>query len=306
MADLAINAAGTLDGEHVYLLIDKSIGLLADVARKYNGTIDKFTGNGLIVLFGVPAAHENDPELAIRAALDMLSAIQPLNNQLEETYDFQLQLRIGISTGEVIAGRMGSNLHMEYTVVGNSVNLATNLKETAAPGTILIGSETHQRTNKIFEFETVSPSINSTDPSTDQYYRLLKEISRSDQVRGLTGQQLALVGRVEELTRLEQVLDIVYRDKQRRIVQLTGEAGIGKSKLIAEFKQKIGLSSAIRIHQSACPTYACSRPLSVVVEMVRKILGLTATDPAGVQNQSHSTLLRSNEPVGARNLALFG
>jgi class 3 adenylate cyclase len=88
----AVAATPNLDGETIYLLIDEAIALLAKVAYQHNGTIDKFTDDGLMVIFGAPAAHENDPELAVRAALEMLTIIQPLNQQLQATHARELRI----------------------------------------------------------------------------------------------------------------------------------------------------------------------------------------------------------------------
>jgi class 3 adenylate cyclase/tetratricopeptide (TPR) repeat protein len=281
MADLTTVAATCdLDRESIYLLIDEAIALLADAAYDYGGTIDKFTGDGLMILFGAPVAHENDPELAVRTALDMLTTIQPLSQHLQATHDCELQLRIGISTGEVIAGRMGNDLHMEYTVTGDVVDITVNLKETAELGTILVSPETYQRTSTIFEYE-ITPSV---DQDGRQRYRPIRLSENPEQKPGSsTRRRLPLVGRSGELTQLEQALATVCRDKERRIVRLTGEAGIGKSRLLAEFRQKISRSD-IRIFQAHCLAYTRSQPLSVAAKMVREIIGMSETEPAQVQH----------------------
>jgi adenylate cyclase len=142
MADFTTAAAAdTLEREEIYLLIDETVALLADAAYKYGGTIDKFTGDGLAVIFGAPTAHENDPELAIRAALQMLTAVQDLHEHPQEAHNRAIQVRIGICTGEVIAGRLGSDLHMEYTAIGQAVDQAIHLKHAAKPGTVLVSRE---------------------------------------------------------------------------------------------------------------------------------------------------------------------
>jgi len=287
-----VAATRDLDRESIYLLIDEAIALLSNVAYTYGGTIDKFTGDGLMILFGAPVAHENDPELAVRAGLDMLVAIQPLSQRLQATYDCEFRLRIGISTGEVIAGRMGNDLHMEYTVTGDAVDMAANLKAEAEPGTILVSPKTYQRTGTIFEFKTV-PSV---DQDGRQRYCPTKLLESSEQMPGSSTLQLPLVGRRSELVQLEQALEIVCRDKQRRIVYLTGEAGIGKGRLMAEFRQKISRPD-IRIYQARCLAYTRSQPLSVVEEMVREIMGVGETEPAQVQHETIQRYLnRMNLP----------
>jgi class 3 adenylate cyclase len=91
------------------------------VVYKYEGTIDKFTGDGLVALFGAPVAHENDPERAIRAALEMQAILEPWRLHTRQAYGFDFEIRGGINTGPVIAGKVGNDLHMEYTVIGETV-----------------------------------------------------------------------------------------------------------------------------------------------------------------------------------------
>ena len=117
-----------LDSEDIYIWTDRVLRRMADVIYEYEGTIDKYTGDGLMALFGVPIAHENDPERTIRAAMDMLSALNPLQTQFNEIFNLDLHVRIGIHTGSVIAGKIGSDMHVEYTVIGNTVNLANRMQ----------------------------------------------------------------------------------------------------------------------------------------------------------------------------------
>ena len=126
-------ASRALGSEQIYLVLDEMMYILADVIYRYEGTIDKFTGDGLLALFGIPVNHENDPERAVRAALEMLTVLKPLQKRLKEEHHFDLSICIGINTGLVIAGLLGSEHHMEYTVIGDTVNLASRLQDTAEP-----------------------------------------------------------------------------------------------------------------------------------------------------------------------------
>ncbi len=275
----AVAATPNLDGETIYLLIDEAIALLAKVAYQHNGTIDKFTDDGLMVIFGAPAAHDNDPELAVRAALEMLTIIQPLNQQLQATHARELRLRIGIGTGEVIAGRMGSDLHMEYTVTGEAVDMAVKLKDAAEPDTILVGPETYRRTSGIFEFETGF----SADQDGNHRFRPKKLLERSAQMGESFEPLLPMVGRTDELVQLEETLAVVRREKRRWIVCLTGEAGIGKTRLVTEFRQKVA-QPEVRLYQAHCLAYTRSQPLRIVTEMVRVMIGLAESAPAESQH----------------------
>jgi class 3 adenylate cyclase len=136
LANLA-PAAHHLNPETLYLFIDEAIALLAEIVVQHEGTVGKFTGNGLLAFFGAPVAHEDDSERAIRAALDMQHAIQPLQQRFQQTAAENLPLCLVVHTGPVIAGRMGNNHHMEYTVTGQTVDQAMQLSATATPGVMV-------------------------------------------------------------------------------------------------------------------------------------------------------------------------
>jgi class 3 adenylate cyclase len=271
-----------LDSEEVYVFTDEAISLLTEVVYKYEGTVDKFTGDGLMVLFGLPTAHENDPERAIRAALEMQTKLAPLLQQFKETCGFDFQLGIGIHTGEVVAGRIGSDFYMEYTVVGDTVARASELQQAAKPGTVLVSTETYQHTRPLFEFEVLPgvPFRGAASPA--QAFRPLGFVTRPGRIRGLLEMQAPMIGRDNELNRLKAALDVVRHEQRRRIVLLAGEAGIGKSRLLAEF-QSLMAGSGIGIYQGGCPRYARSRPLGIVAEIWRELLGLAATGSSSDQ-----------------------
>ncbi len=165
--------AHVLDSEDIYLLTNEAMRLLAEVVYKYEGTIDKYTGDGLMALFGAPVAHENDPECAVRAALEMHTVLQPLRKRFNQEYDLDFQVRIGINTGPVIAGQIGSDRHREYTVIGDTVNLASRLETAAEPGTILVSFATYQRTRLFFRYKTLPPFTVKGKPHPIRAFRPL-------------------------------------------------------------------------------------------------------------------------------------
>ncbi len=127
-----------ISDELLYDLIQKFIRVMVDNVYRYEGMVDKLTGDGLMALFGAPIAYENNAERAVRAALDMQDAIARLSAEMRELQGHQLQVHIGINAGSVIVGGVGSDALMNYTAIGDSVNLARRLEEAAAPATILV------------------------------------------------------------------------------------------------------------------------------------------------------------------------
>lgn len=285
-----------LDSEDVYLFIDEAISLLIEVVYKYEGTIDKFTGAGLMALFGAPVTHENDPERAIRAALEMLTVIQPLHARLKQTHAFDFQVRVGINTGPVIAGKLGSNLHTEYTVTGDTVNLASRLVSAAEPGTVLVNAVTYQRTRLFFEFQALPLLTVKGILQPIRTYRPVGLLTPSGLVRGLPRLQAHMIGRATELAQLQNALVQVRQYGHNRIALITGEAGLGKSRLVAEFRRTL-TGSEIRVYQGNCLTYARSTSLCVVTELLRDIVELPEPAPSETQQKAlHAYLNRLNLP----------
>lgn len=273
--------AHSLDTEDVYLLIDEAMRLLVEVVYKYEGSIDKFTGDGLMALFGAPIMHENDPERAIRAALEMQVVLQPLQLRIRQAYGFDFQVRIGINTGQVIAGQVGNKLHMEYTVIGDTVNLASRLEMAAEPGTILVSFDTYQRTHPLFKFEALPPLSLKGMPEPVPVFRPLGLLARPGRVRGLPGLQVPMIGRAQDLASLRQAMAEMKREEMRWVALVTGEAGLGKSRLAAEFSRSLPLG--IQVYQGTCLAYARSKPLWIIADLLRDILHLVETDPPPVQ-----------------------
>ncbi|HEY9089854.1 MAG TPA: tetratricopeptide repeat protein [Anaerolineaceae bacterium] len=280
----ALARAQEMDSEMLYLAVDQIVHLLADVVYKYEGTIDKYSGNGIVAIFGLPVNHENDPERAVRAALEMLYALEQARPQMVEQFGRAFQLQIGINTGSVIAGVMSGQQHMEYTVIGDKVHLATYLQKSAAPGEILVSFNTYQRTRPIIDYHSLPPLQveGSTEPT--MIYQPLRVRETPGQVRGLPGMQVPMIGRREQLDQLAQVFTQSIENTISEIVFCSGEAGIGKSRLVAEFRKYL---SAYRVTmvQGTCALYMRITPYRVVADVLRNVLGISELDPIHEQRR---------------------
>jgi predicted ATPase/class 3 adenylate cyclase len=277
--------AHVLDSEDVYLLTDEAMRLLAKVVYKYEGTIDKYTGDGLMALFGAPVTHENDPERAVRAALDMQMSLQSARERVLQKHDVDFQVRIGINTGPVIAGQVGGDLHMEYTVIGDTVNMADRLQAAAEPGTALVSFPTYQRTRPLFEFESFPPMMVKGKPLPIQTFKPLGLRAKPGSMRGLPGLQVPMVGREDALSRLADALALVRRTQASQIVLITGEAGVGKSRLATEFR-KSKIPPDVRVYQGICQNYSQSKPLWLVASLLRDVTRISETAPSEVQRSA--------------------
>jgi class 3 adenylate cyclase len=154
-ADLSgyTSVAERLDHETLKALTERCLTRFATEVERYGGHVDKYIGDNVMAVFGAPVAHEDDPERAVRAAFGMQSAMAELNLQLIADHGVEFALRVGINTGEVLAGKVGEG----YTVMGDAVNVASRLQTSASPGTITVGDRTHRATSGSFEYEALEP-----------------------------------------------------------------------------------------------------------------------------------------------------
>ena len=222
-----------MDPESVRDLMNQCFTHLVPCITQYEGTIDKFIGDEIMALFGAPRAHENDAERAIRAALDMMEVLEHFNHE----HHINLGLHFGINTGLVLAGDIGAGLRREYSVMGDAVNLAARLEDVSERGQIFVGPHTYRLTSPIFEFETLEPIKLKGRTEAIPAYRVLGLKAKPGKVRGLAmkGISSPLVGREKEREKIQARLQQV-RNGQGGIVGVIGEAGLGKSRLVAELR----------------------------------------------------------------------
>jgi class 3 adenylate cyclase len=217
------------DPEEVREMMNACFQSLVPVVQKYEGTIDKFIGDEIMALFGAPIAHEDDPERALRAALEMMDAITAVNRE----HGTELGIHIGINSGPVIAGQIGSESRRDYSVMGDAVNLAARLEDASSRGEIFVGPSTYQQTAHAFDFEKIPPLSLKGKEQPVQVHRLIRAKTIAKSRRGIEGWRTQLVGRDSEVRRIEAALGELERGRGG-ICAVFGEAGVGKSRLVSE------------------------------------------------------------------------
>lgn len=228
-----------LDAETVREITTECFRRLVPEVARYEGTVDKFMGDAVMALFGAPIAHEDDPARALWSALAMQRALERFNAELERERGLQLALRIGIETGEVVAGARDVGGVREYTVIGDAVNVAARLQGATEPGTILLGAVTERRAGGAFAFRAIAPLVLKGKDQPVAAFVLLGPKGSTDgdhpDTAGVKG--APLIGRTDELRTLDGCLTELRRGRGQ-IVVVVGEPGLGKSRLLAELRAR--------------------------------------------------------------------
>jgi len=219
-----------LDPERLRALLSEYFAAMASVIESWAGTVEKFIGDAVMAVFGIPSMHEDDAERALRAALEMQARLGDMNPELGERHGVQLAMRIGVNTGEVLAGAGGDH----FMVTGDAVNVAARLQQAAEPGQALVGERTYFATRGAFAFEPLKQRA-LKGKSVPVRAWLLVGIAEPVRPRGVPGASTVLVGRERELDLLENLYRQTLDEARPRLVTIVGEAGIGKTRLTEEF-----------------------------------------------------------------------
>jgi predicted ATPase/class 3 adenylate cyclase len=268
-----------LDPEDVANVTNSCLKLMADTVVRYEGYIDKFIGDCIMAIFGAPITHENDPELAVRAALDMNRALKQFNTELPVKLEKPLTLHTGINSGMVIAGAVGSDQKMDYTVMGDTVNLASRLESIGGPGQIFISGYTHNLTRGLFEVNALEPIKVKGKKDPVAIYEVIKAKSGKAQTRKTDAALVPLVGRDEELDRLAACAERLS-DGRGQAVFLISEPGIGKSRLEAEFKSRLA-GGDIQTIEGTCRSFGQSTSYYVFADILRNLCDIDSEDLPG-------------------------
>ncbi len=258
-----------LDPESVRKVMTRFFEQMRAVLERHGGTVEKYIGDAVMGVFGVPVLHEDDALRAVRAAAEMQTALDDLNAQLEPAWDVVLRTRIGINTGEVVVGGAAGGA----LVVGDALNVAARLEQTAAPGEILLGPGTYALVRDAVTVDDGrSLSLKGkTDPVIG--YRLIDVAPALDPGRR---QEPAFVGREPELEALRLAFDRTVRERSCYLVTVLGAAGVGKSRLAREFVA--GVRNEARVVGGRCLPYGDGITFWPIAEMVREACGITGTD----------------------------
>lgn len=257
-------------------ILNRAFDLMSQAIYRYEGTIAHLLGDGLLAFFGSPIAHEDDPERAVRAALDISASLRPFSVEHAAETGIEFQVRIGVNTGPVIVGDVGSDLRYEYTAIGDAVNVAARIQGEAAPGSILIAAPTYRFIAPKFETRYVGPLTLKGKAEPVIAYEVLGLKTVPEPTRGLPGLGSSIVGRDRPLAQLQNLLDAVVTSRGGAAALLLGEPGIGKSRLLRELRLRQDSASLAGWAEGRCVSFGSGMPYHLLLDLLRSLLGITA------------------------------
>jgi class 3 adenylate cyclase/tetratricopeptide (TPR) repeat protein len=260
-----------LDPEALRRIMGRYFEEMSAVIERHGGTVEKFIGDAVMAVFGIPQLHEDDALRAVRAADGMRRALEALNHDLERDHGVGLAARIGVNTGEVVAGDPSSGQRL---VTGDAVNVAARLEQAASPGQILLGESTHRLVKDAVEVTALEPlDLKGKAKPIPAFSLAVVLEATAGHARNLDS---AMVGRHKELEMLERALERVTIERTSHLFTLLGPAGVGKSRLVQEFAGERGTTATVL--RGRCLSYGEGITYYPLVEIVQAAAGVERGD----------------------------
>jgi class 3 adenylate cyclase/tetratricopeptide (TPR) repeat protein len=264
-----------LDAEKVYEITQSCVERMVQAVHRHEGTVNQFRGDGIMAIFGAPIAHEDSARRAVAAALDMQQA---LARHIADA-GVDIAFRVGLNTGPVVVGRINDDLQMDYTAIGDTVNLASRMEQMAEPGAVYVTEDTQRQVADYFDFEDIGPLDVKGKATPVHAYKVLSARGIRTRLDAAVARGLSpFVGRERDI----EVLKGLWHDAlagRGQIVMISGEPGIGKSRLLLEFRRALGDDVIWR--EAHCVSNGQNTPYLPVIELVKNGFGINETDDEG-------------------------
>ncbi len=290
--------AERMDAEDWTAMMNEAFDHMSKAVFRYEGTIAQLQGDAMLAFFGAPIAHEDDPDRAVHAALEMIAATEEFSRQLRATHGLEFRIRAGINSGPVVVGNVGTDLRYEYTALGDAMNVAARMQAAAEPGTVLITASTHRFVADAFNVEDLGEISVKGKTEPVHAFRVLSPKAVPTRRRGLerAGLESPMVGRDSQLETLKSLYGVVQAGRSR-VAFLVGEPGIGKSRLLAEFRHWLddaagtGVAPDVRPTwlEGRCVSYGRNLPYHLLFDLVRFTLQIPL---AASETEARATLDR--------------
>jgi class 3 adenylate cyclase/tetratricopeptide (TPR) repeat protein len=277
-----------LDPEALRRLMSRYFERMKAVVERHGGTVEKFIGDAVMAVFGIPTVHEDDALRAVRAAAEMRDALAELNQDLERDHGVAVEARIGVNTGQVVAGDPSRG---QTLATGDAINTAARLQQAAGPGDILLGAPTFRLVRDGVKADTVEPLELKGKAGSVEAFRLREVLPEAEAItRRLDS---PMVGREREQQLLRLAFDRGVEEKTCHLVTVLGSAGVGKSRLIEEFLAS--LSDEVTVLRGRCLPYGEGITFWPVVEVIRGAAGINEADGADDAREKLRSLCRHEE-----------
>lgn len=273
--------AEEMDPEDWSATMNRIFDLMAGAVQKFEGTVAQFLGDGILAFFGAPIAHEDDAQRAVWAALEIHDSVARLASDLKGTGNVELRVRIGINTGPVIVGHVGSTQAGTYSAVGDTLNTAARVQSAAEPSSASVTESTYRLVSGVFDATDLGEIQVKGRTAPVHCYRIIGPRRSDPSAESVSALHSPLIGRREQLAELRQLVSAL-RQGRGGVALLVGEPGIGKSRLIAEVRSSSRqVAPELLWLEGRAPSYGGSLPYGLVTQILRSMFGTgLATQPA--------------------------
>jgi class 3 adenylate cyclase/tetratricopeptide (TPR) repeat protein len=266
-----------LDPEEVHGIMDGCFKILMDEIHKYEGTINQFTGDGVMALFGAPIAHEDHAQRACYAALSSQKALGVYEEKVKREFGVEFKMRMGINSGPVIVGSIGDDLRMDYTAVGDTTNLASRMESLAKPRSVLVSKATHRLVKEYFEFHSLGQMEVKGKEETQEGFELIRAGEVATRIGASVAKGLTrFVGRTSSMASLMESWEKA-QSGSGQVVGIVGEAGVGKSRLLLEFRNSLPKEQFTYL-EGRCLHFGGSMAYLPFLDILRSYFGIHEED----------------------------
>ena len=280
----SLELADGVDPEDWHRIMNCFFAILAEGVHRFEGTINQFTGDGIMALFGAPIAHEDHAQRACYAALHLTNELRRYADELRLERGLNFGVRIGLNSGEVVVGKIGDDLRMDYTAQGHTVGLAARIEQLAESGRAYLTQHTAQLVEGFVQLRDLGPSrVKGVAEPLHVYeledvgpLRTRLDVSRS---RGFS----RFVGRQDEMEALERALERAGEGKGQ-VVGVVADAGVGKSRLCLEFLEQVR-ARGVQVNEAHCPSHGKTIPFLSMLELLRSYFGISEQDSDATARQ---------------------
>jgi len=257
-----------LDPEEVHQIMNGAFEIMINEIHKYEGTINQFTGDGVMALFGAPIAHEDHAQRACHAALVIQKQINPYGERIKNDCGVEFRMRVGLNSGLVIVGSIGDDLRMDYTAVGDTTNLSARMESLAKPGSVLISKNTYKMVKDYFEFNPLGEIKVKGKEELQEAFELIKTSEIETRIHAAAAKGLTkFVGRKNSLPALMAPLEKVEKGSGQ-VAGVVGEAGVGKSRILLELHNRLPVEKFTWL-EGRCLHYGGSMAYLPILDVLR-------------------------------------